>query len=111
MALVTILPRLPGSTARGTRDLLAELQAEAPDYQAKSIDPVLARLDLALGNLPEYPVIAVDDVDIAWNLLIVGLPESAAEAAALAVTPTPPPTPDATATPEQTPTPTITPTP
>jgi len=82
------------------------LQAEVPAYQTESLAVVLARLDLALGNLPEYPVIAVDDVDIAWNLLIVGLPESAAEAAALAATPTLTPTPDATATPEQTPTPT-----
>jgi len=102
---------LAKADVQACRDLLAELQTEVPAYQAESLAAVLARLDLALGNLPDYPVIAVDDVDIAWNLLIIGLPESAAEAAALAITPTPPSTPDATATPEQTPTPTLTPTP
>jgi len=39
---------------------------------------VLSRLDLVLGNLPDFPVIAVDDLNIAWNLLVLGLPETGA---------------------------------
>lgn len=51
------------------RDLLAELQAEKDDYAlAKAIE----RLDLALGNLPDFPVIASGDLEIAWQILISG---------------------------------------
>jgi hypothetical protein len=53
---------------------------------------VIARLDLALGNLPAFPVVAVDDVDIAWQLLVNDLPEQPQETATLepvAETPTP----------------------
>jgi hypothetical protein len=96
---------------QSARNLLAALKADVPDYQVKTLDTVLARLDLALGNLPDFPVIAVDDVEIAWNLLIAGLPESAEAAAAtpqpistptltptLAASPTPAPTLDLTPT-------------
>lgn len=62
-----------------TRDLLAELLVDAPTYQVDALNQIIMRLDLALGNLPAFPVIAVDDVDIAWQLLITGLPESEAD--------------------------------
>jgi hypothetical protein len=32
--------------------------------------------NLALGNLPAFPVIAVDDLNIAWNLLVLGEPDT-----------------------------------
>jgi hypothetical protein len=32
-------------------------------------------LELALDNLPNFPVVAVDDVDIAWQLLVNSWPE------------------------------------
>ena len=80
------------------------------------------RLDMAMGNLPAFPVIAADDVDIAWQLMMMGLPESEAEIVPTS-TPLPPPTftptvvlePSATFTPtpapvlENTPTPTAIP--
>jgi cell division protein FtsB len=101
---------------QATRDLLAELQADVPDYQAQALKAVLSRLDLALGNLPDFPVIAVDDVDIAWNLLVAGLPESAEAAAAIPTLTLPAETPAATPTQTLTPgtataTPTLTLTP
>lgn len=75
------------------RNLLGELQAVAPSEQLGSLGAVIARLDLALGNLPGYPVIAADDLEIAWQVLIDGLPASAeALATPLRVFPTPAPT-------------------
>ena len=62
---------------QSARDLLVGLQAEFPEDQQPVLATVVSRLDLALGNLPAFPVIAVDDLDIAWQLLVSGLPEDA----------------------------------
>jgi hypothetical protein len=71
------------------RDLLAELQSEKQDA---ALTQAIARLDLALGNLPDFPVVASGDLEIAWQILISG-----------DVPPTPTPTPvPPTATPEPT---------
>ncbi len=93
------------------RDLLAELQAAKEDVVlAKAIE----RLDLSLSNLPDFPVVASGDLEIAWQILISGN----APAATATFTPTPAPFETATATLpalEQTATPTplppVTPTP
>lgn len=63
---------------QSARELLAGTRDTLPAAQQTGLDAVLARLDLALGNLPDFPVIAADDLDIAWNLLVLGLPETAA---------------------------------
>ena len=85
---------------QSARDLLAEVQTENPEYKTDGLNQVMTRLDLALGNLPAFPVIAVGDVDIALQLLMDSLPEGAAEVAATPtvavistaiVTPTPEP--------------------
>lgn len=102
------LAKLDVQTAR---DLLAELQAEKEDtVLAKAIE----RLDLTLGNLPDFPVVASGDLEIAWQILISG----DAPAATATFTPTPAPFDTATSTAsavEQTATPTplppVTPTP
>lgn len=76
---------------QSARDLLVEIQTENPEYKTDGLNQVMARLDLALGNLPAFPVIAVGDVDIALQLLMDSLPEGAAEVIATpsaAVTPT-----------------------
>jgi TolA-binding protein len=70
---------------QAARDLLIKLQPEIPTDKAAALQGVIARLDLALGNLPAFPVVAVDDVDIAWQLLVNGLPEQPL----LALTPEP----------------------
>lgn len=90
------------------RTLLIDLQAVAPSDQIASLRAVIARLDLTLGNLPGYPVIAADDLEIAWQVLIDGLPAGAeALVTPLRVFPTLEPT--ATPSPLPPPTPTAIP--
>jgi hypothetical protein len=59
------------------RDLLTDLRADSPAGEQASLDAALFRLDLVLGNLPGFPVVAVDDLNIAWNLLVLGVPGAA----------------------------------
>lgn len=56
------------------RALLVKLQPAAPAEQAAAFKVVIGRLDLALENLPAYPVVAANDVEIAWQILIDNLP-------------------------------------
>ena len=58
------------------RDLLATTQSDAPQPLADELDAVLLRLDLTLSNLPNFPVAASDDLDIAWQILLSGLPKA-----------------------------------
>ena len=86
---------------QSARDLLTGLYVSTSDeVHAQAID----RLDRSLSNLPEFPVIASGDIEIAWQILMTG--ESVP-------TPTPESTPETTVTPEATPeiTPSITATP
>jgi chromosome segregation ATPase len=83
------------------RDLLAELQANLND---KVLSEALTRLDLVLGNLPDFPVVASGDLEIAWQILMTGeLPATATPEPAPIMTVTPNPTsgtpPSATPTP------------
>lgn len=81
---------------QASRDLLAGLQSEDPERQSVVLQEALWRLDLALANLPGFPVIAVDDVDIAWQLLVNNLnveaEKSVTSAPPVDATPTPAPT-------------------
>lgn len=72
------------------RDLLAEVQANAEKSSEGDLDAVVRRLDLVLSDLPNFPVAASDDLDIAWQILLSGLPQTG---------PTPGPTPAPTFTP------------
>ncbi len=58
---------------QGARDLLARLQAaqgnDGPVGNAILAD-ALSRIDLVLAALPNRPVAASDDLDIAWRLLL-----------------------------------------
>ncbi|MEK6751955.1 MAG: helix-hairpin-helix domain-containing protein [Chloroflexota bacterium] len=86
---------------QSTRDLLAELQAETND---EILMQAITRLDLALGNLPDFPVVASGDLEIAWQILMSG------EAPVISTaTPTPIPTALESSTPTVTVEPTITP--
>jgi hypothetical protein len=58
------------------RDLLATVQPDAPEPLAKDLEAVALRLDMTLSNLPDFPVAASDDLDIAWQILLTGLPET-----------------------------------
>lgn len=64
------------------RDLLAELHAEKEDVV---LTKAIERLDLSLGNLPDFPVVASGDLEIAWQILISG----SAPASTATFTPTP----------------------
>jgi len=68
------------------RDVLATVQESAPESLAEDLEMVLLHLDLALSNLPNFPVAASDDLDIAWQILLTG---SAPTPTGAAGTPTP----------------------
>lgn len=96
------------------RDILATVRPDAPESLAEELEAVLLRLDLTLSNLPNFPVAASDDLDIAWQILLSGLPEATPTVSATvtpATTSSPSPTARATftSTPEGTPQPTATP--
>jgi len=57
------------------RDLLAEVQPVSSQDEVKELDAVILRLDMTLSNLPDFPVAASDDLDIAWQILLGGLPK------------------------------------
>jgi chaperonin cofactor prefoldin len=101
---------------RAARDLLASMKVAAS--QAKAQEEIVKRLDLALGNLPASPVLAAEDVEIAWQLLFKGLPGEPLIPTSSYIVPTPTVTPTSSAAqetpqPSSTPkeTPTLTPTP
>ncbi|MCL4260255.1 MAG: hypothetical protein KJZ52_06485, partial [Anaerolineales bacterium] len=54
---------------QSARDLLVELQSQSGDAAQTQ---AVSRLDLALSNLPELPVIASGDLEIAWQILMTG---------------------------------------
>jgi DNA-binding transcriptional MerR regulator len=62
--------------AASTRALLYSLLPTISPEKKQGLTVAISRLDLALGNLPTYPVVAVYDIDIAWQLLVDGLPEA-----------------------------------
>jgi hypothetical protein len=89
--------------------------ASGTGQDGNDLTEVVNRLDMAIARLPEYPVAASDDLDIAWLVLMQGIPQipaptSSASAVAPAtasftVTPTIPATPEAGVTPSPTSTP------
>ena len=97
--------------AQTARDLLATVRTDAPESLASELDAVLLRLDLTLTNLPDFPVAASDDLDIAWQILLSGLPpaQAAAETPAPELTATPTPIPPFTPPPTTTMIPTAVP--
>ncbi len=101
------LARIDVQTAR---DLLAKVQPTAPADFADDLAEVIHRLDLTLANLPSFPVAASDDLDIAWQILLGGLPQpQAVPVTATPVSETPVPEVTATPTPSATVEPTATP--
>lgn len=79
------------------RDLLAELNAEKNDA---IFTQAISRLDLALGNLPDFPVVASGDLEIAWQILMSGdVPPTPTPEPTFTPTPSPQPTIEATSTP------------
>jgi hypothetical protein len=82
------------------RDLLMMTRQDAPEDLVDDLNEVIRRLDLVLASLPNFPVAAKDDLDVAWQVLLLGLPQAQIDADGTAVpTVTPPATPAATLTP------------
>lgn len=94
---------LAQADVQSARDLLFTLANEKND---DVLNQVVARLDLALGNLPEFPVVASGDLEIAWQILMSGQATEIATS-----TPTPFVEPFLTATPTPFDVPSSTPTP
>ncbi len=61
------------------RDLFSSLRPLATTKQVSAVDGFLTRLDLALANLPAYPVLAAQDLEILWEQVGLGLPGDPAE--------------------------------
>lgn len=83
---------------QSARDLLSVLQTDSED---EVLNQAMSRLDLALGNLPAFPVVASGDLEIAWQILMTGktIATATPEPAATNIsTPEPLPTPLVTAT-------------
>ena len=59
------------------RDLLKSLQEQNLFDESSTLKSVLMQLELALDNLPDFPVVAADNVDIAWQLLVDSWPGQA----------------------------------
>lgn len=112
------------------RDMLLDLDGRLPDAQTTILTDVIARLEDALENMPDRPVLAAENLELAWQLLrddwpgvpallenVEGEASQTGQSEALegtetpesAGTPAPEETEDATETPEATPTPTPTP--
>ena len=98
--------------AQSARDILAGLQAAAPEGLTADLTEANFRLDLVLKNLPDFPVAASDDLDLAWQVLVEGIPQQTpapTESGTAKPTPiesaTPTPTPHTTAIPTLTGTP------
>jgi len=98
---------LASTDVDNARQILAALQPDLPLYQQDTVTLLVQRLNLANSNLPTYPILAGDDLEVAWGMLASGLPS--------APTGTPTPSlgtsPAATYTPYDTPTPVATYTP
>ncbi len=88
---------------RAARELLTALGAEVLEYQATALADIILRLEMAEQNLVEAPDLVDQDLEVAWQLLLPGLPshDSADD-----VTPTPTVTPTLESEAEATPTPT-----
>lgn len=56
------------------RDLLAGLEALVPEYQQEALAAIQERVDQALEQLADQPVLAAQDLEVAWQLLQQGLP-------------------------------------
>ena len=88
-------------------DLLTALSTEVTPTQAEYLAGVISRLELALKNLAGSASLAAKDLEVAWQMLLSGLPEevpSVNQGDEAATTPTPTPVGEVPLTPTPTPT-------
>lgn len=89
---------------QAARDLLIELQTGMQPSQAEAIQEIVSRLNLAIANLATVPSLADQDLEVAWQLLMRGIPSEASLEATASITT--PETIEVTSTATSTPTPT-----
>ena len=94
---------LAKADAASARDLLFGLLSTIAADQSNALKIVIDRLDLALSNMESYPVISVYDLDMAWRLLVDGLPNVPAMVLTPVIAETLPPTAIPQVTPTATP--------
>jgi len=61
---------------RTAQELLEAIRDTVPENELARITPALERLQLALANLEDTPIVAANDLDAAWNALVLGKSES-----------------------------------
>jgi hypothetical protein len=86
------------------RDVLLAMRSSQPAAEQDAISAWIVRLDLALGNLPAFPLIAANDLEAAYQMLAIGILPPAPTPGPITATPTPWITPTPSATLYQTPT-------
>ena len=72
------------------RNLLVNLGTTLPEDQQKALAAIVQRLELGLANLPNAPRLATDDLEVAWQLLVKGLPGQSTAMTLLSPLTTPP---------------------
>lgn len=99
---------LASQDASLVRQIFLEMKAEADAENEALIDTWIARLDMALANLTTAPVVAGEDLEMVWRMVLIGLPRQSSslageDGAAVTATPwvtlTPTPTPGNSPTP------------
>lgn len=99
-------------------DILLDLRPEVTAEQATYLDDISKRLSFAVENISKAPSLVNEDLEVAWQMLLQGLPvetnitgeNKTQEQLEEDKTPTPSPTPTVSPTPNPTTTPTPTPT-
>jgi hypothetical protein len=100
---------LASQDASQVRQIFVEMKNEANDTEKAIIDGWIERLDMALTNITVAPVVAGEDLEMVWRMVLAGLPEqgmdiSPSEAVIPTGTPWPTPTPTSWVTPTAVPT-------
>jgi hypothetical protein len=65
---------LASSDIDSARQILLALQPSLPSYQQQAAGLWIQRLNLVSSDLPTYPTLAANDLDMAWGMLAGGLP-------------------------------------
>ena len=78
---------------QAARELLASLLTSSSQPADTDLAEVVQRLDLTLSRLPDFPVPASGDLDIAWQILLQELPQGDSTPFPPALSETPTPTP------------------
>jgi DNA repair exonuclease SbcCD ATPase subunit len=65
---------LATAEVEAARQALIDLKDYVAPYQLDALQAIIERLDLALDNLPDSPLLAGEDLEAAWQMLTAGLP-------------------------------------